>query len=79
MSRDQAVSQAELSLAIVFVHVDAGYQQGRPGHCAVENLKHQKVKIRSESEKVKREKSKNGNVCWVDRGTALLRTNKMRK
>ena len=38
MSRDQAVSQAELSLAIVFVHVDARYQKGRPGNCAVEDL-----------------------------------------
>ena len=38
MSCDQAVSQAELSLAIVFVHVDAGYQKGRPGNCAVEDL-----------------------------------------
>ena len=49
---------------------------GRPGHCAVENLKHQEVKV-----KVKRWKSEseNGNACWVDRGNALLRTNKMRK
>ena len=39
MSRDQAVSQAELSLAIVFVHVDARYQKGRPGNCAVEDLR----------------------------------------
>ena len=54
MSCDKAVPEPELSFAIVFVHVDAGYQQGRPGHCAVENLKHQKVKIRSESEKVKK-------------------------
>ena len=38
MSRDQAVSQAELSLTIVFVHVDARYQKGRPGNCAVEDL-----------------------------------------
>ena len=38
MSRNQAVSQAELSLAIVFVHVDARYQKGRPGNCAVEDL-----------------------------------------
>ena len=38
MSRDEAVSQTELSLTIVFVHVDARYQKGRPGNCAVEDL-----------------------------------------
>ena len=43
MSCDKAVPEPELSFAIVFVHVDAGYQQGRPGHCAVENQQDEKM------------------------------------